>query len=122
MPKKILRTPSRRKKLKTIVASEIVLKDAEGKTRLYLTASDAVNGTVMALFGKNGASIEARVNEDGTSTMAFHRPYGQTLLVVYASEEAQAITWASTDGKRRVITTSTSQTNNAKRTRPSRSS
>ena len=122
MPKKNPGTPPNRKKLKTIGANEIVLKDSEGKTRLYLTANDAVNGTVLALFGKNGASIEARINEEGLATMAFHRPNGQTLLVVYASDEEQAITWVATDGKRRVITTTSSQTNYAKRTRPTRPS
>ena len=70
--------PRRTSKQKDIVARSIALKDSKGRTRIYMSADD--DHTVIALYGKNGQSVQIANGPDGWLGMDIHDSTGKVAI------------------------------------------
>jgi len=68
----------RRKKPKDIVARSIALKDSKGRTRIYVNAD--VDYPVIALYGKNGQSVQIASGPDGWLGMDIRDSTGKVAI------------------------------------------
>jgi hypothetical protein len=66
------------KKPKDIVARSITLKDSKGRMRVFMNAGD--DYTVIALYGKNGQSVQIANGPDGWLGMDIHDSTGKVAI------------------------------------------
>jgi hypothetical protein len=70
----------RAKKPKDIVARSITLQDSKGRTRIYMHADD--DHTVIALYGKDGQSVQIADAPDGWLGMDIHDATGKVAIAL----------------------------------------